>query len=144
MARLLLNVSYALCNAMVPLDGVDKQYHSEGEAGPIRGMLLVSLQYKPTYMCEGLKAHGITFGGCKGCRVLIGAEGRADAALLSNKSAGSLHSAPPPPPSSPLLPLPDPLPGPSTVRFLGQRLRGGRGLSRVICGLMTFSLGGIS
>ena len=97
-ARLLLNVSYALCNAMVPLDGVDKQYHSEGEAGPIRGMLLVSLQYKPTYMCEGLKAHGITFGGCKGCRVLIGAEGGLTQRCLATR-AREVCTQPLPPPS---------------------------------------------
>ena len=35
-----------------------------GQAGSIRGMLLVSLQCKPTHMCEGLKAQGINFGAC--------------------------------------------------------------------------------
>ena len=69
---------------------------------------------------------------------------RDDAALHSNKSAGSLHSVPNLPlvPSSQLQnPEPAP-PRPSTVRFLGQRLSGDWGLSRVIWELMAFSLGG--
>ena len=63
---------------------------------------LSNINLRPTYMCEGLKAHGITFGGCKGCRVLIGAEGGLTQRCLATRAREVCTQPLPPLPLSPL------------------------------------------